>query len=75
MQLFLLLLWHHGLLSVAGQAVGVGLAVGTIQHGHGSCLGDPAGAGQGLAGKKYPIISLILLESYRNTPLGTSLGR
>lgn len=51
-QLFLLLLWHHGLLGVAGQAVGVGLAVGTVQHGHGSCLGDAAGAGQGLTGKK-----------------------
>lgn len=45
-QLLLLLLGHHGLLGVAGQAVGVGLAVGAVQHGHGSRLGHPAGAGQ-----------------------------
>lgn len=71
-QVFLFLLWHHGLLCVASQAVGVGLAVGTIQHGHGSCLGDPAGAGQRLAGKKYAIQSLILLEL--SQLLGTSFG-
>lgn len=40
------LLLHHGLLGVAGQAVGVGLAVGAVHHGHGSSVGDAAGAGQ-----------------------------
>jgi len=44
----LLLLGAHGVLRVARQAVGVGLAVRAVQHGHGARVGDPAGAGQGL---------------------------
>lgn len=52
MQIFLFLLWHHWILSVSSQAVGVGLTVRTIQHSHGSCLGDATGARQGLEEKK-----------------------
>lgn len=45
-----LVLGNHGLLGVSGQAVGVGLAVRPVQHGHGPGLRDAAGAGQRLTG-------------------------
>lgn len=48
----LLFFGHYWLFSVASQTVGVSFTVGTIHHGHGSCLGDTAGAWQWLAEKK-----------------------